>query len=100
MAKFHFTRKAVEDLDSIWNYTADEWSETQADRYYKIIIASCRKIVENPMLLGRRYDEIAENLYGCKTNKHIIFYRIIDDGDIEVLRILHERMDLRRMNEK
>ena len=34
MAKFHLTNKAVEDLAQIWNYTYDEWSENQADRYY------------------------------------------------------------------
>jgi toxin ParE1/3/4 len=28
--------------------------------------------------------------------KHIIFYHIVDDAEIEVIRILHERMDLKR----
>lgn len=56
-AKFYFTRKAVEDLSSIWDYTAQEWSEAQADRYYRRLIAACRKIAENPVLYGRRYDK-------------------------------------------
>ena len=33
MAKYSLTRKAVEDLSKIWNYTFDTWSENQADTY-------------------------------------------------------------------
>lgn len=36
MNSYVLTNKAVEDLSSIWNYTAEEWSEVQADRYYFI----------------------------------------------------------------
>ena len=95
MAKFYFTRKAVEDLSAIWNYTLEEWSEEQADKYYGMLVASCRKLAENPVLFGRRYEEIADNLYGCKSQKHIIFYRIVENDPVEVVRILHERMDLK-----
>ena len=95
MAKFHFTRKAVDDLSDIWNYTVDEWSEDQADQYYEMLIASCRKVAENPILFGRKYEDIAEGLYGFKANKHIVFYRIMEEVDIEIVRILHERMDLK-----
>lgn len=94
MAKFHFTVKAVEDLTDIWNYTVDSWSEQQADTYYEMLISSCRKVACNPVLFGKEYNEIAEDLYGFKANKHIIFYRIITNGDVEIVRILHERMDL------
>ena len=32
MSKFYLTNKANEDLDEIWEYTFDEWSEMQADK--------------------------------------------------------------------
>ena len=54
MAKYLLTRKAVEDLADIWNYTFDEWSERQADDYYNMLIASCQKITTNPWLFGKR----------------------------------------------
>ena len=95
MAKYHLTNKAVEDLTNIWEYTVDAWSERQADDYYNMLIASCHKITENPRLFGLKYEEIAEGLYGYRTNKHIIFYRILADKDILVIRILHQRMDLK-----
>ena len=101
MAKYHLTNKAVKDLADIWNYTYDTWSERQADEYYNMLIVSCNQIAENPNLLGKRYDEILEGIRGFKTNKHIIFYRIVHDNEVEIVRILHERMDLRhRINEK
>ena len=31
MVKYLLTRRAVEDLTNIWNYTFDQWSEDQAD---------------------------------------------------------------------
>ena len=95
MAKYHLTNKAVEDLSNIWEYTFDTWSEQQADDYYNMLIASCQKITENPRLFGLQYEEIAEGLHGHRANKHIIFYRILADGDILVIRILHQRMDLK-----
>ena len=94
MAEIRVTRKAVEDLSDIWNYTADKWSERQADTYYKLLIASCRKLAGNPVLFGREYKELGEKAYGFKVNKHSLCYRISADGAIEVVRILHERTDV------
>lgn len=94
MAKFRLTNKAVKDLSDIWNYTFDTWSEQQADRYYEMLIASCQQVAENPQLLGKRYDEILEGLRGFKAQKHILFYQILPTGEVEIIRILHERMDL------
>ena len=95
MAKYHLTNKAVEDLSNIWEYTVDTWSERQADDYYNMLIASFQKITENPQLFGLKYEEIAEGLHGYRANKHIIFYRILADEDILIIRILHQRMDLK-----
>ena len=84
MAEIRFTRKAVEDLSDIWNYTADMWSERQADTYYRLLIASCRKLAGNPVLFGREYKELGTDIYGFKVNNHIVFYRIAGDKGIEV----------------
>lgn len=94
MAKFYLTNKAVEDLNSIWNYTFDKWSEEQADRYYQMLLNSCQDVAENPNL-GKNYDGIEINLLGLKTNRHIIFYRKMESNNVEITRILHGRMDLK-----
>jgi len=48
MAKFYFSNKATEDLIDIWEYTVNEWSESQAEKYYDLIIASCMDLANNP----------------------------------------------------
>lgn len=95
MAKYKLTNKAAEDLSNIWEYTFEVWSEQQADKYYSELISICQEIAENPNL-GKAYEEISKQLLGIKANRHIIFYRTLNENYVEITRILHERMDLRR----
>lgn len=94
MAKYELTNKAVEDLTKIWEYTIEKWSEQQADRYYSLLLESCQEIANNPEL-GKNYNGITNDLFGLKTNRHIIFYRKRSDQPIEITRILHGQMDLK-----
>jgi len=95
MAEFKLTNKAVEDLSKIWDYTFEVWSERQADKYYESLISNCQEIADNPHL-GKNYDGITQNLLGIKTNRHIIFYRTLNESYVEITRILHERMDIKK----
>ncbi len=94
MAKHLLTKKAVEDLSQIWDYTYEVWSEDQADKYYNYLIETCQEISKNPSI-GKSYHEIKVEIFGFRMNKHIIFYRIINPNEIEVVRILHGVMDLK-----
>ena len=94
MGRYYFTNKAVEDLTEIWNYTLKKWSGNQAEIYYNLIIETCNEISVNP-ILGKDYSIIAQHIYGIHSGRHLIFYRIIETGDIEIIRILHEQMDLK-----
>ena len=67
MAKYFLTNKAVKDLNDIWEYTFDKWSENQADKYYQLILDNCQEVAESP-ILGKKYEGIATNLLGLKTN--------------------------------
>lgn len=96
MAKYRFTNKAVNDLTHIWNYTVRTWSEVQADKYYRQLLAFCKEAATNP-LLGKSYEGVSNNLLGLKANHHIIFYKIITEKEIVIIRILHERMDLKAL---
>ena len=94
MAKVVLRQEAIDDLNNIWFYTFETWSETQADKYYATIKMACNGIADNPNV-GKEYDRINKNLLGVKSEKHIIFYQIINPERIEIIRILHERMDLK-----
>jgi toxin ParE1/3/4 len=60
-----------------------------------MLISTCQEIADTPNL-GKNYSGITQNLLGIKTSRHIIFYRTINDNSVEITRILHERMDLKK----
>ena len=94
MAQYKLTNKAVDDLTRIWNYTFDKWSENQADKYYLMLLENCNEVALNPDL-GKSYSVVTENLLGFKAGRHIIFYRKMEENEVEITRILHEQMDLK-----
>ena len=94
MAKYFLSNKAILDLTSIWEYTYEEWSENQADKYYNELLEDCQLIADNQSF-GRNYTEINKELFGYKSGQHLLFYRKLNDFEIEIIRILHSRMDLK-----
>jgi len=95
MAKFYFTKKAVEDLSDIWNYTVEIWSENQAEIYYALLLDSCQELANKPGQ-GKSYEGVEKNILGFKTGQHILFYRILTEKkEIEIVRILHGMMDIK-----
>lgn len=99
MGNYILTNKAVEDLSGIWDYTFEAWSETQADKYYHMLLDCFQELAEEK-LSGKSYYEVKQDVLGFKVGQHIIFYRKLKGNKIEIARILHNRMDLKsRMQE-
>jgi toxin ParE1/3/4 len=94
MVKYFLTNKAIEDLSKIWEYTFEVWSENQADKYYELLTSCFQELVRKPTI-GKHYHEIDNSILGLRVGKHIVFYRVANSGDIEIIRILHQRMDLK-----
>lgn len=88
VVKYRITNLADRDLSEIWGYTFQKWSIKQADKYYDSLIEVFKKIACDPNL--------GKNYVGVKFKKHIIFYRKLSSHRIEVVRILHERMNFKR----
>jgi toxin ParE1/3/4 len=97
--KFSLSKKAVEDLSGIWEYTIQAWSETQADKYYYMLLGVCQDLSDGTRV-ARQYPEIHPDLFGARAGQHLIFFRHIRKDTIEVVRILHSRMDLRNRMEE
>lgn len=94
MVKYEISDKAMFDLQSIWNYTIDKWSERQADIYYQSLIDEFAIIAEKKDPTDREYTSIQPGLYGHRCRKHLIFYKISKDGIIKIIRVLHQQMDI------
>ncbi len=100
MGKYKLTHKAKNDLSQIWEYTLDNWSESQADYYYDLLIRNCQSIALSPES-GKNYYGVKPDLFGLPVGRHIIFYRESFNGEVEIIRILHEEMDIsNRIEEK
>ena len=93
MRQIRISNKAKIDLTAIWEYTFQKWSLKQADKYYNILMEGMNTVAREPNI-GKNYTKIRTGYYGLKIKSHIIFYRIPDTKAIEVVRILHEQMDI------
>lgn len=96
MAKIRLSRKAITDLDCIWDYTVETWSEEQAVIYYRQIYTAIQGLNSLPVFLEKEYNVVQSGLFGFKVGHHIVFYKKHKDGSIWVDRILHEKMDYQR----
>lgn len=94
MPRVFLRPKALQDLEAIWNYTLDTWGEEQADQYILDLNDGFESLMVYPEK-GRACDDIRKDYRKYEIGKHIVFYRPIPKG-IEVVRILHQRMDPER----
>ncbi|APH73860.1 type II toxin-antitoxin system RelE/ParE family toxin [Aquibium oceanicum] len=93
MIGYVLTRAAQADLDGIWDYSELTWSEDQAERYVAAIRDTCLALA-NGEKTGRPADRFRQGYYRQAIGSHFIFYKITEDGLIQVMRILHQRMDV------
>jgi len=93
--KYRISKQAIIDLNNIWIYTFDKWSKEQADRYYHLIIGEIEFISDN-FFAGKSVEQTRKNYRVTKIKSHLIFYRKVENGIVEVVRILHQRMDIKK----
>lgn len=98
-AGYRITPRAVTDLEEIWLYTSKKWSLEQADRYYKLIIEEFDFLSKNPHT-GKPADLIRKGYRSSVVKSHMVFYRQIEESQIEIVRVLRQNMDVdQRMKE-
>ncbi|MGM0632509.1 MAG: type II toxin-antitoxin system RelE/ParE family toxin [Pseudomonadota bacterium] len=93
MPSFKITNKAREDLIGIARYTEATWGRDQRRLCLQRLDSGFHALADNPSL-GRKCDEIRQNYYKYPEGSHIIFFRFGAGSDIEIIRILHRRMDV------
>ena len=92
---FYLTRKAKADLKSIGRYIQKIWGVNQRNTYLTEIDRAFHDISNNPNI-GRNCDYIRSGYRKYKVGKHYIFYREVSIEEVEIVRVLHERMDISR----
>lgn len=92
---YRISKQAIDDLNDIWVYTLHKWSKEQADRYYDLIIGEIEFIADN-YLVGKSSEQTRKNYRVTKIKSHLIFYRKVENELVEVVRILHQGMDIKK----
>jgi toxin ParE1/3/4 len=92
MSRIVFSPAAEADIDEIWDYTADNWSIEQADRYVAQIRQACASLSPDGRE-GRAIPQVREGYRKLAVGSHLAVFRLVD-GNIDVVRVLHQRMDI------
>ncbi|MEC4003058.1 type II toxin-antitoxin system RelE/ParE family toxin [Flavobacterium sp. SUN052] len=93
MSKYIISEKALDDINKIWIYTAENWSVEQANRYYNLIFDEIEFIAVN-FEMARDFSTIRKSYRCSKIKSHLILFLKNKQNEIEVVRVLHERMDI------
>ena len=92
---YALTPRAKLDLSDIWDYTAEHWGVEQADRYVRLITTACADVASGRSN-GHSIEHIRAGYFRYPAGSHVLFYRRASGRRIEVIRILHQRMDIAR----
>jgi toxin ParE1/3/4 len=105
MARVRLSAPAQEDLESILARSLERWGARGRSGYAALLTASIRTVAADPsgpmtherdeLLPGIRSFHVrhARGKHGVRQPVHVIYYRAPRTGVIEIVRVLHERMD-------
>lgn len=108
MARFRLSRLAQSDLAHILATSASRWGPEARRRYSALLNIAMLEVADNPdSLTARDRADLARGIRAfhlrharaddpeAKVSRpvHIIYYRSIRPGVIEIVRVLHERME-------
>ncbi|MEM1403895.1 MAG: type II toxin-antitoxin system RelE/ParE family toxin [Pseudomonadota bacterium] len=94
MSSYTLTNAARADLKSIAAFTQKRWGRDQRLRYAKQFDEAFELLAESPEV-GPRCDAVKLGYRKFANGSHLIFYRAVSEVEIEIVRILHKRMDAR-----
>lgn len=94
MHEIHIQPAAEADLIAIWRTSYERWGLMQADRYLDEVNEGIAVLAGNP-LLGTDCSWIRAGYRRLTIQHHNVYYRVIIMR-IEIIRVLHERMEPER----
>ena len=96
---------AREDLQAISDHSFEIHGTESRDRYFSLIQKSIRRIAEEQPLIGEQpyrdgifsyHIGLAKKSSLVNSPRHLIFFQGVKNGEIHILRVLHDSMYFRR----
>ena len=91
MSTYRLTPAARRDLSRIWDYSEERWGLQQAEVYLRDFQACLERLADDPRR-GHPRDGVRPGYWSRAVGSHVVFY-VISDGGVDVIRVLHQRMD-------
>ena len=96
MLQITFTESAARDLELIYQFIA--FDNTTAAKNFKYRLSQLwRTLMEHPRI-GRKRDDLRIGYRSITEGDYVIFYRILSEQSVEIVRVVHGKRDLNRIN--
>ena len=100
MSAYRVQRGAGDRLDEIYDYTRDRWGDAQAERYISGLFARFAAIAARGFPWRAIPAEFGVRGFFCRYEQHVIYWKILTDGQVGIVTVLHERMhQIERLND-
>ena len=93
MRRLHYSPAAQNDLDIIYDYTLENWGIVRAEHYVRELHEACCELA-NGHIKGQSVDFVRQGYFKKFIGSHVVFYKYPTPHIMEVVRILHQRMDV------
>lgn len=92
MAGFRVQEAASRRIDAIYLRSREQWSQDQADRYIRGLFDRFEAIAARQVAWRAVPAELGVDGFYCRYEQHYIYWRLLSDGAVGIVTILHERM--------
>jgi toxin ParE1/3/4 len=89
--RLHLTERALSDIDKIYTYSIERWSQSVADRYLDDLNEALRRLDQDLVLFEFR-PKFSGRLHFYRAQKHVFIGDVIKDVGY-VLAVWHGSMD-------
>lgn len=96
MKKYLVRSAASARLEEIYRYTVKQYGAAQADRYLNGAFDLFEDIAEKRVAWRRIPGEFGVDGYFTRYQSHFVFWKLRSDGQVTIVAILHQRMDVAR----
>ena len=94
MSRIVLSPRAKIDLSEIWDYSLLQWGVGQAEKYVRELW-SAMETAASDSTKSVTVGDVRRGYRKSRSGSHVIFFKATDCG-IDVVRILHQRMDFER----
>lgn len=92
MSGYRVQSGAAARIDAIYRNSVEIWGENQAERYIRGLFDRFEAIAARRFPWRRLPAEFGVDGYVCRYGRHLIYWKLLGDGSVGIVTVLHDRM--------